>query len=50
MVKHLQEEVTRLKAELLTPEASSSKCLRTLLLEKEQKIQQVFSINTRLNK
>ncbi|CAH1448865.1 unnamed protein product [Lactuca virosa] len=41
MVKHLQEEVTRLKAELLTPEASSSKCLRTLLLEKEQKIQQM---------
>ncbi|KAL4563733.1 hypothetical protein LXL04_027778 [Taraxacum kok-saghyz] len=41
MVKHLQEEVTRLKAELLTPDTSSSKSLRTLLMEKEQKIQQM---------
>ncbi|KVI11477.1 Kinesin, motor domain-containing protein [Cynara cardunculus var. scolymus] len=41
LVKHLQKEVTRLKAELLSPEPSSSKCLRSLLLEKEQKIQQM---------
>lgn len=41
MVKHLQKEVTRLKAELLSPEPSSSKCLRSLLLEKEQKIEQM---------
>lgn len=41
LVKHLQKEVTRLKAELLSPEVSSSKSLRSLLLEKEQKIQQM---------
>nr|XP_043629118.1 kinesin-like protein NACK2 [Erigeron canadensis] len=41
LVKHLQKEVTRLKAELLSPEPSSSNCLRSLLLEKEQKIQQM---------
>ncbi|KAI3709734.1 hypothetical protein L2E82_39500 [Cichorium intybus] len=41
LVKHLQEEVTRLKAELLTPEPSSSKSLKTLLLEKEQKIKEM---------
>ncbi|GKA03259.1 kinesin-like protein NACK2 [Tanacetum coccineum] len=41
LVKDLQKEVTRLKAELLSPEPSSSKCLRSLLLEKENIIQQM---------
>ncbi|KAK9075756.1 hypothetical protein SSX86_004085 [Deinandra increscens subsp. villosa] len=41
LVKHLQKEVSRLKAELLSPEPPSSECLRSLLLEKEQKIQQM---------
>ncbi|KAD4180527.1 hypothetical protein E3N88_29118 [Mikania micrantha] len=41
LVKHLQKEVSRLKAELLSPEPSSSECLKSLLLEKEQKIQQM---------
>ncbi|KAI7735585.1 hypothetical protein M8C21_030748 [Ambrosia artemisiifolia] len=41
LVKHLQKEVSRLKAELLSPEPPSSECLKSLLLEKEQKIQQM---------
>ncbi|XP_071691739.1 kinesin-like protein NACK2 [Rutidosis leptorrhynchoides] len=41
LVKHLQKEVTRLKAGLLSPEPSSSECLKSLLLEKEQKIEQM---------
>ncbi|KAJ0766410.1 putative plus-end-directed kinesin ATPase [Helianthus annuus] len=41
LVKHLQKEVSRLKAELLSPEPSSSECLKSLLAEKEQKIQQM---------
>ncbi|PWA45404.1 Kinesin, motor domain-containing protein [Artemisia annua] len=41
LVKDLQKEVTRLKAELLSPEPSSSKCLRSLLREKEHIIQQM---------
>ncbi|KAK3013608.1 hypothetical protein RJ639_009311 [Escallonia herrerae] len=41
LVKHLQNEVARLEAELRSPEPSSSLCLRSLLMEKEQKIQQM---------
>lgn len=41
LVKHLQKEVARLEAELQSPEISSSSCLRSLLVEKEMKIQQV---------
>ncbi|MFS7916598.1 putative plus-end-directed kinesin ATPase [Helianthus anomalus] len=41
LVKHLQKEVSRLKAELFSPEPSSSECLKSLLAEKEQKIQQM---------
>ncbi|GAB4853690.1 Kinesin-like protein nack2 [Ancistrocladus abbreviatus] len=42
LVKHLQEEVARLEAELQSPEpSSSSSCLRVLLREKDLKIQQM---------
>ncbi|KAK3007046.1 hypothetical protein RJ639_017065 [Escallonia herrerae] len=41
LVKHLQNEVARLEAELRSPEPSASVCLRSLLMEKEQKIQQM---------
>ncbi|CBI25138.3 unnamed protein product, partial [Vitis vinifera] len=41
LVKHLQKEVARLEAELRSPEPSSFACLRTLLMEKDLKIQQV---------
>ncbi|XAR51115.1 Plus-end-directed kinesin ATPase [Bertholletia excelsa] len=41
LVKHLQKEVARLEAELRSPEPSSSSCLRTLLKEKDLKIQQM---------
>ncbi|KAI3754139.1 hypothetical protein L1987_53917 [Smallanthus sonchifolius] len=41
LVKHLQKEVSRLKAELMSPEPSSSECLRSMLSKKEQKIQQM---------
>ncbi|CAL5328741.1 unnamed protein product [Camellia sinensis] len=41
LVKHLQKEVARLEAELRSPEPSSSSCLRTLLMEKDLKIQQM---------
>lgn len=43
LVKHLQKEVARLEAELRSPEPASSMCLRSLLMEKDLKIQQVFS-------
>ncbi|XP_010648025.1 kinesin-like protein NACK2 isoform X1 [Vitis vinifera] len=43
LVKHLQKEVARLEAELRSPEPSSFACLRTLLMEKDLKIQQVFT-------
>ncbi|XP_059634670.1 kinesin-like protein NACK2 [Cornus florida] len=41
LVKHLQKEVARLEAELQSPEPSSSSCLRTLLMEKNLKIQKM---------
>ncbi|KAG2717810.1 hypothetical protein I3760_03G192400 [Carya illinoinensis] len=41
LVKHLQKEVARLEAELRSPEPSSSSCLRSLLVEKDLKIQQM---------
>ncbi|PIN13539.1 Kinesin-like protein [Handroanthus impetiginosus] len=41
LVKQLQEEVARLEAELRSPEPSASSCLRTMLREKELKIQQM---------
>ncbi|KAL0315904.1 UNVERIFIED_CONTAM: Kinesin-like protein NACK2 [Sesamum radiatum] len=41
LVKQLQEEVARLEAELRSPEPSDSSCLRSLLREKELKIQQM---------
>lgn len=41
LVKHLQKEVARLEAELRSPEPSSSACLRTLIKERDLKIQQV---------
>ncbi|XP_057506273.1 kinesin-like protein NACK2 [Actinidia eriantha] len=41
LVKHLQKEVARLEAELRSPEPSSSSCLRTQLMEKDMKIQQM---------
>ncbi|KAJ4708834.1 Kinesin-like protein [Melia azedarach] len=40
LVKHLQKEVARLEAELQSPDPSSS-CVRSLLMEKELKIQQL---------
>ncbi|XP_073151229.1 kinesin-like protein NACK2 [Henckelia pumila] len=41
LVKHLQDEVARLEAEILNPESSDSSSLRSLLREKEKKIQQM---------
>ena len=41
LVRQLQKEVARLEGELRSPELSSSSCLRSLLAEKESKIQQV---------
>ncbi|KAL6965936.1 Kinesin-like protein nack2 [Sarracenia purpurea var. burkii] len=41
LVKHLQEEVARLEAVLQSPDPSSSSCIRTLLMEKDLKIQQM---------
>ena len=46
LVKHLQKEVARLEAELRSPEPSSSTCLKTLLMEKDLKIQQVMNHGT----
>ena len=42
LVKHLQKEVARLEAELQSPEPSSASCLKSLLMEKELKIQEVY--------
>ncbi|XP_047313258.1 kinesin-like protein NACK2 [Impatiens glandulifera] len=42
LVNHLQKEVARLEAELQTPKRlSSSSCLRTLIIEKDLKIQEM---------
>ncbi|XP_054820840.1 kinesin-like protein KIN-7B isoform X2 [Prosopis cineraria] len=43
LLKHLQKEVARLEEELRSPELTSSSCLRSLLAEKELKIQQMES-------
>lgn len=45
LVKHLQKEVARLEAELQSPEPTSSLHIRSLLMEKDRKIQQVFVLN-----
>lgn len=42
LVKQLQKEVARLEAELRSPDPSSSSCFRSLLMEKDLKIQQVY--------
>ncbi|VFQ63415.1 unnamed protein product [Cuscuta campestris] len=41
LVKKLQKEVARLEAELRTPDTTASPSLRSLLMEKEMKIQQM---------
>ncbi|XVF35194.1 hypothetical protein REPUB_Repub18cG0124300 [Reevesia pubescens] len=41
LVKHLQKEVARLEAELRNPEPSSDSCLKSLLMEKELKIEEM---------
>ncbi|PON97049.1 Kinesin-like protein [Trema orientale] len=41
LVKHLQKEVARLEAELRSPEPSSFSCLRSLIAEKDLKIEQM---------
>ncbi|OMO67118.1 hypothetical protein CCACVL1_20780 [Corchorus capsularis] len=41
LLKHLQKEVARLEAELRSPEPSSASCLKSLLMEKELKIQEM---------
>ncbi|XP_062091216.1 kinesin-like protein KIN-7B [Humulus lupulus] len=41
LVKHLQKEVARLEAELRSPEPSSFSCLRSLIAEKDMKIEQM---------
>ncbi|XP_076957161.1 kinesin-like protein NACK2 isoform X1 [Bidens hawaiensis] len=41
LTRNLQKEVNRLKAKMLSPEPSSCDRLKSLLLEKEQKIQQM---------
>ncbi|KAK7816205.1 kinesin-like protein nack2 [Quercus suber] len=41
LLKDLQKEVARLEAKLQSPESSSSSCLKSLLLEKDLKIQQM---------
>ncbi|XP_061361586.1 kinesin-like protein NACK2 isoform X1 [Gastrolobium bilobum] len=41
LVRQLQKEVARLEGELRSPELSSDSCLRSLLAEKELKIQQM---------
>ncbi|PHU11672.1 Kinesin-like protein NACK1 [Capsicum chinense] len=43
LLKHLRKEVSRLEAELRSPDPSASPCLRSLLIEKEQKIQQYLN-------
>ncbi|KAI4335159.1 hypothetical protein L6164_013830 [Bauhinia variegata] len=44
LVKDLQKEVARLEEALRSPELSSSSCLRSLLSEKELKIQQMEGV------
>ncbi|XVF48833.1 hypothetical protein PTKIN_Ptkin03bG0220100 [Pterospermum kingtungense] len=41
LVKHLQKEVARLEAKLQSPDPSSDSCLKSLLMEKELKIQEM---------
>ncbi|XWS70127.1 hypothetical protein CRYUN_Cryun03dG0022500 [Craigia yunnanensis] len=41
LVKHLKKEVARLEAKLQSPEPSSASCLKSLLMEKELKIQEM---------
>ncbi|NP_001312129.1 kinesin-like protein NACK2 [Nicotiana tabacum] len=41
LLKHLQKEVSRLEAELRSPDPAASPCLRSLLIEKERKIQKM---------
>ncbi|KAL0722492.1 hypothetical protein Bca4012_037091 [Brassica carinata] len=41
LLKHLQQKVAKLESELRSPESSSSTCLKSLLVEKEMKIQQM---------
>ncbi|KAM6600004.1 hypothetical protein CsatA_019613 [Cannabis sativa] len=41
LVKHLQKEVARLEAELRSPEPSSFSCLRSVIAEKDMKIEQM---------
>ena len=45
LVKHLQKEVARLEAKLQSPEPSSASWLKSLLMEKELKIQEVYIIH-----
>lgn len=42
LVKHLQQEVARLEAELKSPVPTSSSALKALLVEKNVKIQKVW--------
>ncbi|VVB04828.1 unnamed protein product [Arabis nemorensis] len=41
LLKHLQQKVAKLESELRSPESSSSTCLKSLLIEKEMKIQKM---------
>ncbi|CAJ1940588.1 unnamed protein product [Sphenostylis stenocarpa] len=41
LVRQLQKEIARLEGELRSPDLSSNSCLRSLLVEKELKIQQM---------
>ncbi|KAH0922603.1 kinesin-like protein KIN-7B isoform X1 [Brassica rapa] len=41
LLKHLQQKVAKLESELRSPESSSSTCLKSLLVEREKKIQQM---------
>lgn len=40
-MKHLKKEVARLEAELRSPEPSSFSCFKSLIAEKDLKIEQV---------
>ncbi|KAJ0241634.1 Kinesin-like protein KIN-7B [Hirschfeldia incana] len=41
MLKHLQQKVAKLESELRSPVSSSSTCLKSLLVEREMKIQEM---------
>lgn len=41
LLKHLQKQVARLEAELRSPDPKSSPSIKSLLVEKDLKIQQV---------